>query len=174
MPIDPSLEQGMFVPEATTAMSRAFEAACKELHDVGQLPLVRKVVAQRIIAAARRASLTRFAYGQRRWRDYRCQSFRAEVDYKLQATGRSGSLFAAATSPLGPAAPTGSWAAWARSSRPPQPLHASSETNVSAASSFVGLAAAVLLYLFAAATSRDFVLALAAAAMFFLGLQRMI
>jgi hypothetical protein len=44
--------------------------------------------------------------------------------------------------------------------------------------SFVGLAAAVLLYLFAAATSRDFVLALAAAAigsdLFLFGLQRMI
>jgi hypothetical protein len=57
MPIDPSLEQGVFVPEATTAMGRAFEAACKELHDVGQLPMVRKVVAQRIIAAARSGEL---------------------------------------------------------------------------------------------------------------------
>jgi hypothetical protein len=38
-------------------MGRAFEAACKELHDVGQLPMVRKVVAQRIIAAARSGEL---------------------------------------------------------------------------------------------------------------------
>jgi hypothetical protein len=53
-PIDPCLEHGVFEPEATTAMGEAFEAACKELHKVGQLPMVRKVIAQRIIAAARR------------------------------------------------------------------------------------------------------------------------
>jgi hypothetical protein len=73
-----------------------------------------------------------------------------------------------------PCAPTAPWVAWARSSR----LHASSETNVSADSSFLDLGAAVLLYLFVAATSQDFVLALAAAAMgsdsVFFGLQRMI
>ena len=57
MPIDPSLEQGVFVPETTAAMGQAFEDACKELHDVGRLPTVRKVVAQRIIAAARRCEL---------------------------------------------------------------------------------------------------------------------
>jgi hypothetical protein len=57
MPIDPSLEQGVFVPEATAAMGQAFEAACKELHDVGQLPMVRKVMAQQIIATARRGEL---------------------------------------------------------------------------------------------------------------------
>jgi hypothetical protein len=57
MQIDPSLEQGVFAPEATAAMGQAFENACKELHDVGQLPLVRNVVAQRIIAAARRGEL---------------------------------------------------------------------------------------------------------------------
>jgi hypothetical protein len=57
MPIDLSLEQGAFVPEATAAMGQAFEAACKELHDVGGLPMVRKVVAQRIIAEARRGEL---------------------------------------------------------------------------------------------------------------------
>jgi hypothetical protein len=57
MPIDPSLEQGVFVPEATAAMGQAFEGACKELDDVGHLPMVRKVIAQRIIAAARRGEL---------------------------------------------------------------------------------------------------------------------
>jgi hypothetical protein len=57
MPINPSLEQGAFVPEATAAMGQAFEGACKELHDVGGLPMVRKVVAQRIIAAARGGEL---------------------------------------------------------------------------------------------------------------------
>jgi hypothetical protein len=54
MPIDPSLERGVFEPEATGAMGEAFEAACKELHGVGQLRMVRKVIAGRIIAAARR------------------------------------------------------------------------------------------------------------------------
>jgi hypothetical protein len=57
MPVDPSLEQEAFMPEATAVMGQAFEAACKELHDVGRLPMVRKVVAQRIIAAARRGEL---------------------------------------------------------------------------------------------------------------------
>jgi len=57
MPIDSSLEQGAFGPEATAAMGEAFDAACKELHEVGQLQMVRKVVAQRIIAAARRGEL---------------------------------------------------------------------------------------------------------------------
>jgi hypothetical protein len=57
MPIDPSLEQGVFVPEATATMGQAFEAACKELHDVGRLPMVRKIVALRIIAAARSGEL---------------------------------------------------------------------------------------------------------------------
>jgi len=57
MPIDPSIEHFAFEPEATAAMGEAFEAACKELHEVGELPMVRKVVAQRIIAAARRGEL---------------------------------------------------------------------------------------------------------------------
>jgi hypothetical protein len=57
MPVDPSLEQGAFAPEATAVMGEAFDAACEELHDVGQLQMVRKVVAQRIIAAARRGEL---------------------------------------------------------------------------------------------------------------------
>ena len=38
-------------------MGEAFDTACKELCDVGQLQMVRKVVAQRIIAAARRGEL---------------------------------------------------------------------------------------------------------------------
>jgi hypothetical protein len=57
MPIDPCLEQGVFEPEETTAMGEAFEAACKDLHEIGQLPMVRKVIAQRIIGAARRGEL---------------------------------------------------------------------------------------------------------------------
>ena len=33
-------------------MGEAFDAACKELHDVGERDLVRKLIAKRIIAAA--------------------------------------------------------------------------------------------------------------------------
>src|SRR5260370_40413964 len=57
MPINPFREQGAFVPEATAAMGEAFDTACKELCDVGQLQMVRKVVAQRIIAAAHKGDL---------------------------------------------------------------------------------------------------------------------
>jgi hypothetical protein len=57
MAIDPSLEQGAFGPEATTAMGEAFDAACNELHDAGQFQTVRELVAKRIIAAARRGEL---------------------------------------------------------------------------------------------------------------------
>jgi hypothetical protein len=57
MLVDPSLEHGVFGPEATAAMGEAFDAACKELHGVGQLQMVRKVIAQRIIAAARGGEL---------------------------------------------------------------------------------------------------------------------
>jgi hypothetical protein len=56
MPIDP-IQHCAFEPEATAAMGEAFEAACKELHDVGQLQMVRKVVAGRIIASARSGEL---------------------------------------------------------------------------------------------------------------------
>jgi len=56
MPIDPSLEQGVFEPEATAAMGEAFDVACRGLHDGGE-PEVRKLVARRIIAAARRGEL---------------------------------------------------------------------------------------------------------------------
>lgn len=51
MPINPFREQGVFEPEATTAMGEAFDAACKDLNDGGQ-PEVRKLLAKRIIAAA--------------------------------------------------------------------------------------------------------------------------
>jgi hypothetical protein len=57
MPIDPSTQDGVFGPEATAAMGKAFDAACEELRDVGHLQLVRKLVAQRIIAAARKGEL---------------------------------------------------------------------------------------------------------------------
>jgi hypothetical protein len=57
MPFDPLLEHGAFGPEATAAMGEAFEAACKELHDADTSELVRKLIARRIIAAARRGEL---------------------------------------------------------------------------------------------------------------------
>lgn len=62
MPVDhstehPSTEHGVFEPEATAVMGEAFEAACKELHDLGQQQTVRKVVAERIIEAAGRGVL---------------------------------------------------------------------------------------------------------------------
>ena len=57
MPIDPSTEQGAFGPEATAAMGQAFEDACKELHDAGKTEVVRKLIAQRIIEAARSGEL---------------------------------------------------------------------------------------------------------------------
>ena len=56
MPINPFREQGVFEPEATTAMGEAFDAVCKELHDGGE-PEVRKLLAKRIIAAASRGEL---------------------------------------------------------------------------------------------------------------------
>jgi len=55
MPID--LEHGAFEPEAIAAMGEAFKAACKELRDAGERELVRKLIAKRIIAAARRGEL---------------------------------------------------------------------------------------------------------------------
>jgi hypothetical protein len=57
MPLDPFLELGAFGPEATAAMGEAFEAACKELHDADKTEPVRKLIARRIISAARRGEL---------------------------------------------------------------------------------------------------------------------
>ncbi len=56
MPIDPS-DMAPFEPEATAPMGEAFEAACKKLHDAGKGEMVRKLVAERIIAAASRGEL---------------------------------------------------------------------------------------------------------------------
>jgi hypothetical protein len=57
MPINPFTEQGAFEPEATAAMGAAFDAASEELCEVGRFQMVRKLVAQRIIAAARKGDL---------------------------------------------------------------------------------------------------------------------
>jgi hypothetical protein len=48
------LPPGEFDDVATKAMGEAFDGAAKELHDRGQPPIVREVLASRIIAAARR------------------------------------------------------------------------------------------------------------------------
>jgi hypothetical protein len=56
MPIDPSLEHGVFEPEATGAMGEAFEAACRELHGRGDAE-VRKLIAKRIIETASEGEL---------------------------------------------------------------------------------------------------------------------
>jgi hypothetical protein len=48
MPIQP----GAFGPEAIAAMGDAFDAACKELGNIGQPEVAREVIARRIIAAA--------------------------------------------------------------------------------------------------------------------------
>jgi hypothetical protein len=53
MPIRSFIAPGAFGPEALVAMSEAFEAALKELHDTGQRNVVREVIAGRIIAAAK-------------------------------------------------------------------------------------------------------------------------
>jgi hypothetical protein len=57
MLINPFREQGAFDPETTAAMGAAFDAACEELCEVGRLQMVRKLVAQRIIAAACKGDL---------------------------------------------------------------------------------------------------------------------
>ena len=54
---NPSTEHHAFEPEATAAMGEAFEAACMQLHDAGKAEVVRKLVAERIIAAASRGEL---------------------------------------------------------------------------------------------------------------------
>jgi hypothetical protein len=60
MPID-----GVFEPEATTAMGEAFDAACKDLH-YPKSEDVRELIAGRIVMAASGVRLTRFAYERRR------------------------------------------------------------------------------------------------------------
>ena len=41
-----------FEPQAIAAMSKAYKAALKELHDTGQPELVLEIIAERIIASA--------------------------------------------------------------------------------------------------------------------------
>jgi hypothetical protein len=43
-----------FDDEATRLMGEAFDAVCKDLHDTGQPALVREVIANRIIEAAKK------------------------------------------------------------------------------------------------------------------------
>ncbi len=46
--------RGVFDDATLRVMGHAFDAACKELHDDGQPPVIKQVIAQRIIAAAHR------------------------------------------------------------------------------------------------------------------------
>jgi hypothetical protein len=57
MPTNPSIEYGVFGPDATAAMGEAFEATCEEIGEIGQFEGVRKLIAARIIAAARGGEL---------------------------------------------------------------------------------------------------------------------
>ena len=57
MPIEPSIELGVFEPEATAAMGKAFDAACDELYCTSQPEVVREVIATLIITAASRGEL---------------------------------------------------------------------------------------------------------------------
>jgi hypothetical protein len=57
MPIDSSTERGVFEPEATAAMGKAFDAACEELHCTSQPEVVRELIATLVIAAASRGEL---------------------------------------------------------------------------------------------------------------------
>src|SRR5467141_19175 len=66
MPIRPFMQPGAFDPEAIAAMSEAFEVALKEIQDTGQPDVVREIIAQRIIQAARLKSVTRSVCGQPR------------------------------------------------------------------------------------------------------------
>jgi hypothetical protein len=53
VPVYAPFQSGAFEPEAITAMSAAFEAACKELGDAVQSDAVRETLAIRIIAEAK-------------------------------------------------------------------------------------------------------------------------
>jgi len=57
MAIDPFIEYGAFGPEAIAAMGEVFDAACKELGEIGQSKELRELIAARIIAAARAGDL---------------------------------------------------------------------------------------------------------------------
>jgi len=47
-------QEAAFAPDVTQLMSVAFDRACKSLHDRGQPDLVKEIIANRIIDAARR------------------------------------------------------------------------------------------------------------------------
>jgi hypothetical protein len=54
MSIHSFMTVGEFDPEALAALGEAFDAALEALDDLGQPKIVREVIAQRIIEAARR------------------------------------------------------------------------------------------------------------------------
>jgi hypothetical protein len=46
--------EAAFDPETVETLCRAYDMACKSLHDKGQPAIVQEIIAKRIIAAARR------------------------------------------------------------------------------------------------------------------------
>jgi hypothetical protein len=58
MQIDSYLQSGVFEPEATAAMSEAFEAACKDFRATDQSNELRTLVAILIVSAACRGELS--------------------------------------------------------------------------------------------------------------------
>ncbi len=57
--IIPLIPRNVFDDRITLIMGRAFDAACKELHDSRQPDLVHEVMAKRIIAAAQKVNVMR-------------------------------------------------------------------------------------------------------------------
>jgi hypothetical protein len=66
MPICSFIQPGVFDPEAIAVMSEVLEAACKEFGNAGQPDVMREVIAQRIIQAARLANAIQIACGKLR------------------------------------------------------------------------------------------------------------
>lgn len=54
MPIPSFVTPGEFDPEALITINKAFDASIKALDDIGQPKMVVEIIAQRIIAAAKR------------------------------------------------------------------------------------------------------------------------
>jgi hypothetical protein len=58
MKINSYLRRGVFEPEATAAMSEAFEAACQDLHVTDRSNALCTLIAKSIVAAARGGELS--------------------------------------------------------------------------------------------------------------------
>ena len=67
--IIPFVPRGVFDDATTGIMGKAFDAACKELHDEGQPVIVHEVMAKRIIAAVQKGERDVKRCRMSRWRD---------------------------------------------------------------------------------------------------------